>query len=146
MIIDLEIVGITDKRDGFLIRDAIEQALLKLIPKYRRLISISVEIALDEDMKEIKALVHEEEKDNFVIALNQDVLKDKQELFSVLCHECVHIKQHVVGDYKQLDSKNVVFKNKKYSTKNIKYLDLPWEVEAYKLEEELVNAKKSISS
>ena len=146
MIIDLEIIGITDERDGFLIRDTIEQALLKLIPKYRRLISITVEIALDEDMSEIKALVHEEEKDNFIIALNQDVLNDKQELFSVICHECVHIKQHVTGEYKQIDGKNVIFKNKKYSTKNINYLDLPWEVEAYELEEELVNAKKSISS
>tara|TARA_R110002153_G_scaffold29711_14_gene91248 strand:+ start:8884 stop:9378 length:495 start_codon:yes stop_codon:yes gene_type:complete len=141
MIIDLEIIGIKNKDDGFLIRDTIEQALLTLLPRCKKLITINVEIALDKDMKDTKALVHLEDDNEFVIALNENVLKTKKDVILTLCHECVHIKQHISKDYLQIDGNFIKFKNEIVDLNLTKYTELPWEKEAYKLEEELANAQ-----
>lgn len=146
MIIDLEIVGINNKEDGFLIRDTIEKALLTLLPRCKKLITISVEIALEKDMKQAKALIHEEDVNEFILALNQSVLKNKKDLILTLCHECVHIKQYISKDYKQLNGNFIEFKNKIIDCTKTNYLDLPWEQEAYKLEKGLAYAQKNYSS
>ena len=143
MIIDLQIVGITKESDGLLIRDTIEHALLTLLPRHRRLLTIEVEIALPSDMKEVKAYVHEEEKDCFVIALNQDVLKNNNDLILVLCHECVHIKQQVRNEYRHICENHFVFKGVDVYAEDIPYYKLPWEKEAYDLEMELARAQKN---
>jgi hypothetical protein len=146
MIIDLEIIGIKNKEDGFLIRDTIEQALMTLLPRCKRLITITVEIALDEDMKDTKALIHLEDDNEFVIALNETVLKDKNDVILTLCHECVHLKQHISKDYFQIDGNFIKFKNEIVDLSITNYTDLPWEKEAYELEEGLANAQKNYSS
>tara|TARA_R110000772_G_scaffold148811_2_gene259392 strand:- start:9471 stop:9911 length:441 start_codon:yes stop_codon:yes gene_type:complete len=143
MYIDLEIIGIKNKEDGFLIRDTIEQALLTLLPRCKKLITITVEIALDKDMKETKALIHLEDKNEFVIALNETVLKDKNDVILTLCHECVHLKQHITKDYFQIDGNFIKFKNQIVDINLTNYTDLPWEKEAYELEMELANAQKT---
>ena len=145
MIIDLQIVGITKESDGLLIRDTIEHALLTLLPSHRRLLTIEVEIALPSDMNDVKAYVHEDQKDEFIIALNKDVLKDKNELIVVLCHECVHIKQQVKNEYRQICKNHFIFKGVDVYAKDIPYYKLPWEKEAYDLEMELARAQKNYS-
>lgn len=146
MYIDLEIIGVKNKEDGFLIRDTIDQALLTLLPRYKKLITIVVEIALDKDMRETKALVHEEDDNEFIIAINQKVLENKNDLILTLCHECVHIKQYIKNEYKQISGNTIMFNNKLWDTRIENYTDLPWEKEAYKLEMELANAQKSYTS
>ena len=143
MYIDLQITGITKQEDGFLIKETIEQALLTLMPRVRRLISIDIQIALPEDMNEVKAYVHEEEKDNFIIALNQDALKDKNDLIVILCHECVHIKQYVTKEYKRIGRNHYLFNGQSINTDTCPYYKLPWEEEAYGMEKELARAQKN---
>ena len=86
-------------------------------------------------------VVHLEDDNEFVIALNENVLKTKKDVILTLCHECVHIKQHISKDYLQIDGNFIKFKNEIVDLNLTKYTELPWEKEAYKLEEELANAQ-----
>ena len=58
----------------------------------------------------------------------------------ILAHEIVHVYQRVIGKYKYDILKNLSFwENEIIDIKNIPYRELPWEVEAYNLQEFLFN-------
>ena len=66
------------------------------------------------------------------------VIKPKRSLVSIgltLAHEMVHIKQMAKGTLKNQSGGVSYWAGKKYDSKKTKYLDLPWEVEAYSKQE-----------
>jgi hypothetical protein len=57
-----------------------------------------------------------------------------KEIGLTLAHEMVHVKQIAKGKFKQLQGGKNIWAGKAYN-KNTKYLDLPWEVEAFSKQE-----------
>jgi hypothetical protein len=68
--------------------------------------------------------------DSYVIALRPQKLL---ELGSTLAHEMIHVKQFAKGQFQIVDGK--YFWMGKRVTKRTKYLDQPWEVDAYSKQE-----------
>lgn len=64
-----------------------------------------------------------------------------RELLSTLAHEAVHIKQFATFQLRNLRSPHLSrFANRNYDKRVIEYLDLPWEIEAHNMEEELARS------
>ena len=76
MIIELDIVGIDDPRQGIAIRDAVENAFKVLMPRRLKPIYINVEVGLEDDMGRAVGYMHEEDDDEFNIIVSQDILND----------------------------------------------------------------------
>lgn len=68
--------------------------------------------------------------DSYVIALRP---QQWAELGSTLAHEMVHVKQFAKGQLQSEDGKN--YWMGKRVTRRVKYLDQPWEVEAFQRQE-----------
>lgn len=56
---------------------------------------------------------------------------------STLAHEMVHVKQLAKGQMKFLPNQARIWKGKRYSKKT-KYLDMPWEIDAFSRQEILL--------
>lgn len=59
------------------------------------------------------------------------------DLATTLAHEMVHVKQLAKGQMKFLPNDAKIWKGKKY-TKKTKYLDMPWEIDAFSKQEILL--------
>jgi hypothetical protein len=68
--------------------------------------------------------------DSYIIALRPQKWED---LGSTLAHEMVHVKQFAKGQLQSADGKN--YWMGKRVTRRVKYLDQPWEVEAFQRQE-----------
>lgn len=68
--------------------------------------------------------------DSYVILVKPKNLKD---MGITLAHEMIHVKQMAKGTLKQVDGVN--YWNGKRFRKNHKYLNLPWEIEAFSKQE-----------
>ena len=68
--------------------------------------------------------------DAYVVLIRPKNLKD---MGITLAHEMIHVKQLAKGTLKQVDGVNY-WKGKRYR-KNHKYLNLPWEIEAFSKQE-----------
>lgn len=68
--------------------------------------------------------------DAYVVLIKPKNLKD---MGITLAHEMIHVKQLAQGTLKQVNGVNY-WKGKRYR-KNHKYLDLPWEIEAFSKQE-----------
>lgn len=132
MFVGIDIVGITEKEQGVLIKDVIEQSLATLMPKRKNPIFIDIEIALDDDLGDAEAMIHQEDDDTFFLAISQSALEGPtDDLVTLLIHEMVHVRQFI---RKQIT-------NQPYNNFE-EYISLPYEIEAYKLQEELLDEIK----
>ena len=68
--------------------------------------------------------------DAYVVLIKPKNLKD---MGITLAHEMIHVKQLAKGTLKQVDGVN--YWNGKRYRKNHRYLDLPWEIEAFSKQE-----------
>jgi len=59
------------------------------------------------------------------------------DMSSTLAHEMVHVKQIAKGQMKLLPNEARMWKGKRYSKKT-KYLDMPWEIDAFSKQELLL--------
>jgi len=59
------------------------------------------------------------------------------EMATTLAHEMVHVKQLAKGQMKFLPNEARIWKGKRYSKKT-KYLDMPWEIDAFSRQELLL--------
>lgn len=59
------------------------------------------------------------------------------EMATTLAHEMVHVKQLAKGQMKFLSNEARIWKGKRYSKKT-KYLDMPWELDAFSKQEILL--------
>lgn len=133
MIVCLDIVGVNNEEQGLLIRDVIEQSLATLMPRRRNPIFIDCHIALDEDMGDAEAMIHQEADDTFFLAISESALKGPtDDIVTLLIHEMVHVRQYI---RKQIT-------DKPYNNFE-EYIRLPYEQEAYKLQEELLHEIKA---
>jgi len=132
MYICLDIVGITDENQGVLIKDVIEQTLTTLMPRRKNPIFIDVEIALDEDLGSAEAMINQEDNDSFFLAISRSALEGPtDDLVTLLIHEMVHVRQYIRKQITDQPYNNFE-----------EYLKLPYEIEAYKLQEELLDEIK----
>lgn len=133
MIVCLDIIGVEKEEQGILIRDVIEQALQVLMPRRRNPIFIDLHIALDEDLDDAEAMIHQEEDDTFFLAVKQSALDGPEDdLITLLIHEMVHVRQYCRKEITETESYN------NYD----EYMKQPHEVEAYRLQEELLDEVK----
>jgi hypothetical protein len=133
MIVCLDIVGLKNKEQGVLIRDVIEQSLDTLMPKRRNPVFIDCHIALDKDMGDAEAMIHQEAEDTFFLSIAQSSLENStDDLVTLLIHEMVHVRQYI---RKQIT-------DKPYNNFE-EYIKLPYEQEAYKLQEEMLDEIKA---
>lgn len=132
MYVCLDIVGITDENQGILIKDVIEQSLVTLMPRRKNPIFIDIAIALEEDMGSAEAMIHQEEENTFFLAISKSSLEGPtDDLVTLLIHEMVHVRQYI---RKQIT-------DEPYNNFE-EYIKLPYEIEAYKLQEELLDEIK----
>ena len=133
MFICLDIVGVENEEQGILIRDVIEQSLETLMPRRRNPVFIDCQIALDKDIGEAEAMIHQEGDDSFFLAIAQSALESStDDLVTLLIHEMVHVRQYI---RKQIT-------NQPYNNFE-EYIRLPYEQEAYRLQEELLDEIKA---
>tara|TARA_E500000318_G_scaffold101336_1_gene104756 strand:- start:6094 stop:6510 length:417 start_codon:yes stop_codon:yes gene_type:complete len=133
MFVCLDIVGVENEEQGILIRDVIEQSLETLMPRRRNPVFIDCHIALDKDMGETEAMIHEEADDTFFLAISQSALEGPtDDLVTLLIHEMVHVRQYI---RKQIT-------NMPYNSFE-EYIKLPYEQEAYRLQEEMLDEIKA---
>jgi len=141
MMIDLDIVGISDPRQGVAIKDAVENAMLTLMPKREKPIYINVEIGLDEDMgAAVGFMIEGGEPDEFDMFLRKDILNDMEELIVTVTHECVHIKQYLRKELRDISVDKKIWHGVEYNTSEEDYNKCPWEVEAYFLQLPVANS------
>ena len=133
MIVCLDIVGVENEEQGILIRDVIEQSLGTLMPRRRNPVFIDCHIALDKDMGEAEAMVHQEGDDTFFLAIAQSALESPtDDLVTLLIHEMVHVRQYIRKQITDQPYNNFE-----------EYIRLPYEQEAYRLQEELLDEIKA---
>lgn len=147
MIIDLEIMGLTNAKAGHLIAETIEESLNIMLPRRVKPLYIEVEIARDKDIYPAKGLVHQEDDDTFFMSLSQSVCEDYEELMYTVAHECVHMKQYLRKEVVDLNVNEKKWKGEFFDLRETPYSQLPWEKEAHVLEMIVANkvAKKWFS-
>ena len=114
------------RREKELVTEVAYWAQKKLLPRLRKL-EITIKI---QNLKGIYADVLHADDRNMEMRLQRGL--SFYDIVSTVCHEMVHVKQYVkgeLGDFHQ-------WKSRKISDKT-NYHDLPWEKEAFKLEERL---------
>ena len=74
----------------------------------------------------------------FCIELDASMKYGFDEILTWLAHEMVHLKQFVRKELWDYESGSVQWKSKRY-VRSPDYDDMPWEKEAYRLEEKLYN-------
>ena len=137
MYIALDIIGISEKHHGFIIKDAVERTLCYYIPG-DELISVRVEIGNDDDMPDTMGLCDKEDDDEYTIYINKDLLCSPSELYRTVCHECVHIKQYHLGELEEDTYRSSFFNGQFVDHDLVEYKDRPWEVEAYQAEKDFL--------
>ena len=99
-----------------------------LLPKIK---IIDIEVVF-KTIKESYGYATQLDNREFEIELDKNV--SIVELVETLCHEMVHIRQYV---RKKLNDSGTKWDNQQINSEEIDYHDLPWEKEAYNLEEKL---------
>lgn len=105
-----------------------EDILKHLMPRVRREVDVHIDIVNEIWETDWHACCYGD-KDEVYIEIKR--LYNRDEMLQNLAHELVHAKQYITG---QLDPDLNTWQRKTY---NLPYRQQPWEVEAYKLEEEL---------
>lgn len=119
--------------------EALMPSLIKQLKLERSRKYVLIEIAKDITPGATGATTNLPSLDSYVIALKPQKLAD---LGSTLAHEMVHVKQFAKGHFQIVNGTNF-WKGKKI-TKRVKYLDLPWEIEAFSKQEILF--RKAVES
>ena len=136
----LEIEGVKEAQQGQLVADVVEHTLYKLLPRRRNPIILDINIVPKENMGDAVGFAYEDAEDFHVIELSDELLEDKDYLIETLCHELVHVKQAVKGELKDANQFIKLWKGEEHITvftNYENYRDLPWEEEAYRLQDEL---------
>jgi hypothetical protein len=114
------------RREKELITEVAYLAQKKLMPRIRKL-----ELVINVKKLDVYADVLNLEERLFEMRICRGM--NLYDIITTVCHEMVHIKQYVRGE---LNACGTRWKSRKISDKT-QYMDLPWEKEAFKLEEKL---------
>ena len=113
----------TNKKEQKIIEDALWFVKNELLPRHK-LDEIEIEMVKDFD---IDADCYDTDDRSFHIRIKKGL--NKEDLLTAIFHEFVHIKQHIRKEY---DLFSIHDENGKLA-----YMDRPYEVEAFKVQEEL---------
>ena len=125
----------------------IKKFLTSLMPSYikqlglvnsKRAVLVKVTKDLEEDFQ--GATMNIEVADCMMVLIKPPkrlTTNSLMDLASTLAHEMVHVKQLAKGQMKFLPNEARIWKGKRYSKKT-KYLDMPWEIDAFSKQELLL--------
>ena len=120
-----------------MIEKVLEHGLSELMPRIRDLdLEIEMYEFEDSEVNECGYCTREDKRHFlFEIAENQS----EESMIRTILHELVHVRQYVYNELKQVHSKasglRIYWKGVDHT--NTEYVDQPWEIEAYDLEETL---------
>ena len=121
----------TKKKRQRIIEDALWFAKSYLLPRHK----------IDEiEIESWKDLPHDgdcydADDRSFIIRVNKDL--SKEDLLTTIFHEFVHIKQHIKKEFG-----GDVFA---ISNEEVAYMDRPYEIEAFKLEQEMLEEYNNVT-
>jgi hypothetical protein len=126
--------GTKKKRE--LAEDVVNFCIEALMPRMR---TLDVTIELSRDMDNADGFCLAETKRQFIIEIDSRL--NYEDFVSCICHEMVHVKQHARNELQDLNLLTKRWKDQEYfgiySTIE-EYMALPWEAEAYELQEVLL--------
>ena len=114
----------TNKKEKTIIEDALWFAKNKLLPRHK-LDEIEIEMVKDFH---IDADCYDTDDRSFHIRVKKGL--NTEDLLTAIFHEFVHIKQFIRKEYDLFSIHN--------DDGNLAYLDRPYEIEAFKVQEELL--------
>ena len=121
------------KNQRQLIKDAIEFSLDKLLP---RTTTVDIHVYLNRGIKGAEGYCSFEDTKSF--ELEMDPRMSDKDLVLTVMHEMVHVRQYVKRQLRPVNFCNAhKWLGKIYDEDKVDYLKLPWEKEAYKLQEVL---------
>ena len=115
-----EITGGT-KHERKLVETALLFAKQYLMPRIR---DLDIEISIEKDMTADADVVGDEREYEMRVRKGQN----DEDLITAIFHEMVHVKQAVRGEFPLFESSDIA------------YFDRPWEIEAYDLQEKILDA------
>lgn len=152
---DVTIFGTTNKKLTAHLEEATGFYAYHLMkPRTVARLKIDIEIVPYRKMEEQGTVLnedtHKRHPSNFIIELRRSKPAEI-DLFKVLAHEMVHVKQYVKNELAtgwhpcattQVLRPQYLWRNSEWAadTNHQSYFDLPWEEEAYRLEDELYHA------
>ena len=123
----------------------VEFCINRLMPRMK---TLDVCVELSDDMESADGYCLAVDNREFVIEIDSNLEDD--DFITAITHEMVHVKQHARNELK--DCKELALKKWKgeehialYTTVE-EYMNLPWEEEAYRLQEVLLNEYKALIS
>lgn len=152
---DVNVFGTTNKKLISLLEEATGYYAHQLMrPRTVRRLKIDIEILPYRKMPEQGAVLNEDSEkrypSNFVVELRREHASDpdRTDIFKVLAHEMVHVKQYALNELANTwktcsDTGSIkpefMWRNSEWKADphHHAYFDLPWEDEAYSLEETL---------
>ena len=104
---------------------------------------ITVDIKLTKDLKKktgaygfCQIMDDVDKPREFEIEIDASTKHDFRQILTWIAHECIHLKQFVLGELYDYEDNTVQWKTKRYKL-HMDYDDMPWEREAYRLETKL---------
>lgn len=119
------------KKQRELTKDVVDYCIRRLMPRTK---SLRIDIELSK-MSDLDGACLSNTHRDFEIELSSTL--GQYDFITTICHEMVHVKQYAA---KQLVDKHGAMKNwktKMYNENRTKYMNLPWEKEAYHLQDVL---------
>lgn len=122
----IEVKGGT-KKEREIVEATIALCIRQLMPRAR---SLDIEAKLVKNCSAYGYCCQTDNNRTFELELRKGL--GLYDLIATVCHEMVHVKQY----YRKELTEDRIWKKRKIGS-DIKYLDQPWEKEAFKLEEKL---------
>ena len=122
----VDVVG-GKKKEKEIASEVVFWCVKKLMPRLR---TIDIEVKI-ENTKDIEGYAVMLEDRYYEIGVRRG--STVYNLIATICHEMVHVKQYV---RKEMDENLSTWKSRKVS-EDTDYMDLPWEKEAFRLEDRL---------
>lgn len=117
------------------VADAAYYAYSELLPRRKK--PVYLEIDIERVEKGFEGFCHESGEDEYYIEVSNKI--KSEDLITAIFHEMVHIKQGVRKELIEKEGRQY-WKGEDHT--NTEYYDQPWEIEAYQLQEELLEKYK----
>jgi hypothetical protein len=130
------------KKKRELAEDVVNFCIEELMPRMK---TLDITVELSRDMDKADGFCLAETKRQFILEIDSRLNYD--DFVSCICHEMVHVKQQARGELEDLNLLTKRWKEQEYfgiySTVE-EYMALPWEAEAYRLQEVLLERYKEL--
>ena len=109
----------------------------QLLPRHRTL-DIEIQLKNLNDENAVGYCMMEENNRQFTIEVDRKL--GIKELVTTICHEMIHVKQYARKEMDDWSGKGLArWKGKTFNAEKTDYYNLPWEKEAYRLQDKYAN-------